>query len=283
MSTRSVIETVIRLLPAKDQNQLGAELSGHLADAEQAGDSPSAVDALSVTALVGRRWANVGFAFLPYILLGLPMAFLAFFPFMLVYETHFPAWDFMEDVPSTTPLAIALRSWVVGATVAVLCLVAGGRAVMRIRSGSYLLPAALGIAALIMMTQSELFTERLPWYSSGRLDLKPAHADFVSPYSVYMLALAVLVPLGFLVIDALLNRRSRLGIASDPQVAGRVGAVGVGIAVIVAAWLARPVVFIVPALMVVASGRLSRRAIAAVVLCLVVFCVWIGVVAVLDD
>jgi len=286
MNPRSVIETVIKLLPAQDRSQLGAELNSHLTDAALAGDAPTAGDVLSLAALVGRRWTVVGFQNLPYLFLGLPIAFVAFLPFILVYEAHFPAWDLMEDAPSSRPLARVLRSWLVGATIAALCLVAGARAVIRVRAGSYLLPATLCIVGLVMMTQSDLFTERLPWYTSSGLNLKPAHADFVSPYSLYMVVLTAMVPLGFLLIDTFGKRRSGTG-AGAPELhkwmtqPGGQATIVLGVAV--AIWAFRPTLLLVVPLTIAASGRLSRRATIVVLLCMVAFCVWIGVVALIDD
>ena len=210
MTWLAISTWLVRLLPRRDRDRLGAELVGLL---EETQASPTGgirlPDAASLGWLVTRRWLTIGAESVPLLFVGVPIGVFAFGAIMSVAGSHFAPWDAFEEVGSTTPLAVTVRAVVdrILPIALVLSLLTGARAVQYLRRGSYQLPAAMMIASLVTISQHQIFLERTEW--AFKDDLSPSSVDQVSPYSVLLLGLALAVPLGFLGIDLLLSTRSR--------------------------------------------------------------------------
>jgi len=171
-----------------------------MSEAEAAGVPVSGSDVASVFAMVLRTGARRLRRQLPMILAGVPILVLCFGAYASVYAAHFAPWDMMEEVPSQNPTIAVLRSAVELAWLLLLPLglFSGWRTARRVRDGSYLLPAIYLVSLLVLITQAGTFKERNAWF--GR-SLRDSYVDDVSPYSVFMMAVVIALPLVFVVVE----------------------------------------------------------------------------------
>jgi len=179
-----------------------------MSEAEAAGVPVSGSDVASVFAMVLRTGARRLRRQVPMILAGVPILVLCFVAYASVYAAHFAPWDMMEEVPSQDPTVAVLRSAVELAWLLLLPLglFSGWRTARRVRDGSYLLPAIYLVSLLVLITQADIFKERNAWF--GR-SLRDSYVDDVSPYSVFMMAVVVALPLVFVVVELVTPRSAK--------------------------------------------------------------------------
>jgi len=180
----------------------GEELRTHIDDATSQGEPLRAADTVSVLGMVARTQVRRAMGQLPLVLAGLPVALLCIAAYAWTYSTHFVPWDLMEEVPSTDPTAAAIRRATELALFVLvpLALLSGWRVAGAIRRGHPMLPAMFGLGLLVLISQAELFIERTAWFASeGRL--RARHVDDVSPYSVGLLSISLLLPALYLTLD----------------------------------------------------------------------------------
>lgn len=182
-----------------------------LDDAAAAGHRAGPGELVSVVALVGRAWIDRACAVGVEAALGLPVALVCFVPLVLVYGSHIGPWDGLDEVPS--------MGWVRWLRLGVdwsfpihaaICVMVGARAVRRVRSGSWPLPAATVLASLLMASQADLFVEKSAWWrmrptNGAAIDDSAALVNAVSAWSLAVLAVAYLVPLGVVAVDGILH------------------------------------------------------------------------------
>ena len=174
----------------------------HIDDAAEAGEPFGPGDVASVFVLAARHQFDRGFRQVPLVLAGLPILLLCLMAYGLVYESHFAPWDLMEETPSTDPTARWIRSATGLAWIALLPLGAfsGWRVARSVRQGRLVLPAIYVVGLVALISQADLFIERTSWFANG--SLSASQVDDVSPYSVSLIALALLMPLAYLLFDS---------------------------------------------------------------------------------
>jgi len=183
------------------------ELQSHIDDATSAGAPLGPADAASVLGMALRSQAKRALAQLPLVLAGLPVFVLCFMAYGSIYELHFPQWGFMEETASAGSVA-TLRQ-VVGLGWLVLLplgLFSGWRVARSIGQGRWVLPGLYVLGLLVLISQASLFIERTAWFRDGQI--QPRRVDEVSPYSVGLLAISFILPVGYIAFDSLVRRHS---------------------------------------------------------------------------
>lgn len=176
------------------------ELRSHLIDLDAAGHQVSVADVASIGLLGLRAAGQRAIRDLPWWIAGLPIALSSFLLLATAYETHFFAWDMVDQRPESH----WARSWQiivygVAALGALGAILAGRRVVEHLRHGRVLGPGLLITALVLAATQIDLFAERTPWRRDGRL--KPTHVEEVPMYSVALIAGFALIPIVYLLAD----------------------------------------------------------------------------------
>jgi hypothetical protein len=255
MTWSRIARHLVRSLPRSDRDRLESELFGFFDQTEVAGRPLGGRYAASIATLVARRRARSAMQWAPTILTGAPIAAMCVAAVLAVYGAHLEPWRSLDhtDSTSTTAAFITETAPYLVLPIVALALFAGFRAVQRIRQGSYVLPAALVIASGWSTSQSGLFIERTGWFAQ---DLNASHLQTISPYSVALLSIALVIPLAFLAADAALKTpHQHEPLAPLPRAV--LAPVGVATMALTAAVM--PLVSPVGLAMVLASDRWSRR------------------------
>ena len=187
-----------------------AELLMHIDDAIQAGEPLGPGDLASIVVLALRSQGRRVVKQIPLAVAGLPVMLLYVVALGMVYETHFAAWDLMEEVPSTDSTAAFIRRatdllWIVALPLGVL---SGWRVATSVQQRRFLLPMIF-VGGLIALAANAVEHATWPGDGTSALDV-----NLVSPYSVGLMACATFLPLAYVLIDAV-ERRIRRS-ASDP-------------------------------------------------------------------
>ncbi len=255
MTWSRITRRLVRSLPQSDRDRLESELFGFFDQTEIAGRQLGGSDAASIATLVARRRARSALQWAPTILAGAPIAAVCVDAVIGVYGAHFTPWRSLDHTDSTSATAafITETAEYFILPIIALALLAGFRAVQLIRQGSYALPAALIIASGWSATQSGLFIERTGWFAQ---DLNATHLQTISPYSVGLLSIALVIPVAFLAADAAIGtRQHREPLAPLP----RAILAPAGIATMALTAAVMPVVSPVGLAMVLVSDRWSKR------------------------
>ncbi|MDY7102252.1 MAG: hypothetical protein S0880_13790 [Actinomycetota bacterium] len=197
MSWGRLARAVVGGLPAGERDT-GREILGLLDDADENGRPPGPLDVGSVLWLVVRvRSRRAVLA----VLAGVPVAVPIVFAYVLV-SASFGAWDVMEEVPSTEPAVIAVRSalgWTAW-TILPLAAWAGAAAIRCFEDRRPVLPVLLlGTSMAIALLASRT--------SQTAGSLRPGDVDHVPALAVALLVASHAVPLLFLAVAR--HRRGR--------------------------------------------------------------------------
>lgn len=255
MSWARIARRLVRWLPRSDRDRLESELFGFFDLSEEAGRPLGGGDVASIATLVVRRRAQSASQWAPTILTGAPIAAMCVVAVLAVYSTHFEPWRSLDhtDATSATAAFITGTAQYFVLPVVALALVSGFRAVQLIRQGACVLPAALIIASGWSATQSGLFIERTGWFAQ---DLNASHLQTISPYSVALLSIALVIPVAFLAADAAIRTRQHHE-PLTPLPRAILAPAGVATMALTAAVM--PFVSPVGLAMVLVSDRWSRR------------------------
>ncbi len=266
------------------------EVEGHLDDTIEAGHAVRASDTGSIAALAVRSKVERAARSFPLWLAGLPVAILVLFSYGTVYEAHFFPWDMMEDTESTATFARWLRVLADWAWVGLLPLGLGSgyRVAQRIRDQQWIMSAAYVGGLFVLISQSSLFAERNEWYATS--GLRPEAVDQVSPYSVVMFTLVLLLPTIFLVADwithrgtTVSNEEASLSELEPPAEREQIDGTAVAAVMLPLMMFVIPMLWVAPFLIVlwlspVFSRRLKALASITSVLPVAMFALWFWIV-----
>ena len=185
-----------------------AEIRGYLDDSSDHGHAATLAEVGSLGLLATRVTAKRVANDLPWWVAGLPFTIYTALILAWVSEAHFPAWDFVSE--GEVVWSSAARFWsrvldVLFFVGVIAALVAGRRAVERLRRQQFLLPVGLLIAAYVSVTQTDLFIEKTPAFREG--GVRSAQVNEIPFYSIGLFAGLAMVPVAFLVVDRLTDRR----------------------------------------------------------------------------
>lgn len=182
------------------------ELVAYFDDSVASGYPIAPADIGSLVVAVGRYQGLRALRDLPLWVVGLPVALMVVLPWAIGYESHFFAWDMMEEQPITDSAAL-WRSLVDALVLAIFIesLVIGRRWVSYItRRDLRRLALSFSVLALGSL-QLGRFVDRAPWERDGRL--KAEHINEVPYYSIGLYASYVVLLLGLILADLSMDRR----------------------------------------------------------------------------